>query len=79
MSMFSMAESSAKVLPKKSRVLIVEDHAPTRLAMSKLLRDAGSSAPLGIMDRDAGEYCIVVVGGKNEDEIRGKLGGGFDG
>src|SRR6476660_9354370 len=31
-----------RVLPKKSRVLIVEDHAPTRLAMSKLLRDAGA-------------------------------------
>jgi CheY-like chemotaxis protein len=36
-----MAESE-RVLPKKSRVLIVEDHAPTRLAMGKLLRDAGA-------------------------------------
>ncbi len=33
---------SERALPKKSRVLIVEDHAPTRLAMSKLLRDAGA-------------------------------------
>ena len=33
---------SEQQLPKKSRVLIVEDHAPTRLAMSKLLRDAGA-------------------------------------
>jgi CheY-like chemotaxis protein len=31
-----------RTLPKKSRVLIVEDHAPTRLAMSKLLREAGA-------------------------------------
>jgi CheY-like chemotaxis protein len=36
----AMAEQRA--LPKKSRVLIVEDHAPTRLAMSKLLREAGA-------------------------------------
>ena len=42
MSMFPMAEMSAKTLPKKSRVLVVEDHAPTRLAMSKLLREAGA-------------------------------------
>src|ERR1700749_4350934 len=38
----SMANGMDRVLPKKSRVLIVEDHAPTRLAMSKLLRDAGA-------------------------------------
>src|SRR3954454_21968083 len=38
----SMTTASERVLPKKSRVLIVEDHAPTRLAMSKLLRDAGA-------------------------------------
>src|SRR3954470_16536180 len=36
------ASMSERVLPKKSRILIVEDHAPTRLAMSKLLRDAGA-------------------------------------
>ena len=36
------ASMSERTLPKKSRVLIVEDHAPTRLAMSKLLRDAGA-------------------------------------
>jgi len=29
-------------LPKRSRILIVEDHAPTRLAMSKLIRQAGA-------------------------------------
>ncbi|HMB95803.1 MAG TPA: response regulator [Tepidisphaeraceae bacterium] len=36
------AAMSERTLPKKSRVLIVEDHALTRLAMSKLLRDAGA-------------------------------------
>ena len=29
-------------LPKRPRILIVEDHAPTRLAMSKLIRQAGA-------------------------------------
>lgn len=38
----SVQRMSAQQLPKRSRVLIVEDHAPTRLAMSKLLRDAGA-------------------------------------
>ena len=42
MSMYPMSETSEKVLPRKSRVLVVEDHAPTRLAMSKLLREAGA-------------------------------------
>ena len=37
-----MANGIERTLPKKSRVLIVEDHAPTRLAMSKLLREAGA-------------------------------------
>src|SRR3954447_22063372 len=38
----TMPMTADRALPKKSRVLIVEDHAPTRLAMSKLLRDAGA-------------------------------------
>jgi CheY-like chemotaxis protein len=38
----SMKNPAERSLPKKSRVLIVEDHAPTRLAMSKLLRDSGA-------------------------------------
>lgn len=37
-----MPVASERTLPKKSRVLVVEDHAPTRLAMSKLLREAGA-------------------------------------
>jgi CheY-like chemotaxis protein len=40
--MLSTTDPSAKMLPKKSRVLIVEDHTPTRLAMGKLLREAGA-------------------------------------
>jgi CheY-like chemotaxis protein len=31
-----------RTLSKKSRILIVEDHSATRLAMSKLLREAGA-------------------------------------
>src|ERR1700704_1357327 len=39
----AMANKSERTKPaKKARVLIVEDHAPTRLAMSKLLRDVGA-------------------------------------
>jgi len=29
-------------LPKKPRVLVVEDHAPTRMAMTQLIRQAGA-------------------------------------
>ena len=32
----------ATALPKRPRILIVEDHGPTRLAMSKLIRQAGA-------------------------------------
>src|ERR687894_1508049 len=35
-------QSSASERVKKLKVLIVEDHAPTRLAMSKLIRQAGA-------------------------------------
>jgi CheY-like chemotaxis protein len=34
--------ASGEAVKKTSRVLIVEDHAPTRMAMSKLMRAAGA-------------------------------------
>src|ERR1700710_464167 len=37
-----LEQMGERQLPKKSRVLIVEDNAPTRLAMGKLLREAGA-------------------------------------
>jgi CheY-like chemotaxis protein len=41
-----MSEPAANTLAlpnaKKTRVLVIEDHAPTRLAMSKLIRQAGA-------------------------------------
>lgn len=41
--MFSPATSPmTPALPKRPRILIVEDHGPTRLAMSKLIRQAGA-------------------------------------
>jgi CheY-like chemotaxis protein len=40
--MVPMAGPFERTLSQKSRVLVVEDHAPTRLAMSKLLREAGA-------------------------------------
>ena len=41
--MLSAATSPmSTTLPKRPRILIVEDHAPTRLAMSRLIRQAGA-------------------------------------
>jgi CheY-like chemotaxis protein len=40
--MWTMGVESSEVVGRKSRVLIVEDHAPTRMAMSKLMRAAGA-------------------------------------
>lgn len=37
-----MPEASAKIQVKKLRILIVEDHGPTRIAMSRLIREAGA-------------------------------------
>src|SRR5436853_7083672 len=37
-----MTSTSNAASPRKKRILIVEDHAPTRLAMSKLMRQAGA-------------------------------------
>src|SRR5216110_1406704 len=37
-----MTSTSDAVAPRKKRILIVEDHAATRLAMSRLLRQAGA-------------------------------------
>jgi CheY-like chemotaxis protein len=38
----SPSNETAPVLPKPLRILIVEDHAPTRMAMSRLIRQAGA-------------------------------------
>src|SRR5436190_12192126 len=38
----SMSQSAASERVKKLRILIVEDHTPTRLAMSRLIRQAGA-------------------------------------
>jgi len=37
-----MPDVSVAVTPKKLRILIVEDHGPTRIAMSRLIRQAGA-------------------------------------
>jgi len=39
---WTMSVDSSDVAAKKSRILIVEDHAPTRMAMSRLMRAAGA-------------------------------------
>ena len=38
----STVNHAGAVLPKRPRILIVEDHTPTRLAMSRLIRQAGA-------------------------------------
>ncbi len=40
--MWTMNSESTAAIVKKSRILIVEDHAPTRMAISKLMRTAGA-------------------------------------
>ena len=40
--MLNMTSTSAAASIRKTRILIVEDHAPTRVAMSRLLRQAGA-------------------------------------
>src|SRR5438552_14628503 len=42
MNLATSAETSAGTSGRKQRVLIVEDHAPTRMAMSRLMRQAGA-------------------------------------
>lgn len=57
----SMRSPAERVLPQKSRVLIVEDHAPTRLAMSKLLREAGADV---VTARDGEEGLSYLMAQK---------------
>jgi CheY-like chemotaxis protein len=38
----AMSQSPAAAISKPLRILIVEDHAPTRMAMSRLIRQAGA-------------------------------------
>jgi hypothetical protein len=37
-----MTNSSEPLKAKRMRVLVVEDHGPTRMAMSRLIREAGA-------------------------------------
>jgi CheY-like chemotaxis protein len=37
-----MPEMSSQPAAKRQRILVIEDHTPTRLAMSKLIRQAGA-------------------------------------
>jgi two-component system chemotaxis response regulator CheY len=40
--MWTMGAEATEISSRKSRILIVEDHAPTRMAMSRLMRAAGA-------------------------------------
>jgi len=37
-----MSNTTTTPIPRRTRILIIEDHAPTRLAMSKIIRQAGA-------------------------------------
>jgi CheY-like chemotaxis protein len=39
---FSMSDEPTQAGCKKQRILVVEDHTPTRMAMSRLMRQAGA-------------------------------------
>jgi CheY-like chemotaxis protein len=53
-----MAKGTEKPLSSKYRVLIVEDHAPTRLAMSKMIRQAGADV---VTARDGDEGLTYLL------------------
>src|SRR5436853_4429265 len=50
---------ASAVLTKRPRILIVEDHTPTRLAMSKLIRQAGADVTTA---RDGEEGLGYLLG-----------------
>ena len=58
MSMASMSPGAA-VLPKKLRVLLVEDHAATRMALSKLIRHAGAEVVTAKEGEEALGYLLT--------------------
>ena len=47
------------VLPKRPRILIVEDHTPTRLAMSRLIRQAGAEVVTARDGEEALGYLLT--------------------
>ena len=53
------SEPEASRLGKKLKILIVEDHAPTRLAMSRLMRQSGADV---ITARDGEEAMGYLIG-----------------
>lgn len=54
----SMARGADKDLLGRHRVLIVEDHAPTRLAMSKMIRQTGADV---VTARDGDEGLTYLL------------------
>ena len=46
-------------LQKKSKILIVEDHTPTRLAMSRLIRQAGADVVTARDGEEALGYLLT--------------------
>src|SRR5687767_516161 len=54
-----MSDSTGEAKAKRLRVLVVEDHAPTRLAMSRLIRQAGAEVVTARDGEEALGYLLT--------------------
>ena len=59
MSYTAPTESHSPQLTKKIRILIVEDHAPTRMAISRLMRQAGAEVVTARDGEEALGYLLT--------------------
>ena len=55
----STQNESSSAVPKALRILIVEDHAPTRMAMSRLIRQAGADVTTARDGEEALGYLLT--------------------
>jgi CheY-like chemotaxis protein len=54
-----IANASSEARAKKMRILIVEDHAPTRMAMGRLIRQAGADVTTARDGEEALGYLLT--------------------
>jgi two-component system sensor histidine kinase EvgS len=55
----TVATTSAAAANKRTRILVVEDHAPTRLAMGRLIRQAGADVVTARDGEEALGYLLT--------------------
>jgi CheY-like chemotaxis protein len=56
---FSMSDDPSQAAGKKQRILVVEDHTPTRMAMSRLMRQAGADVTTARDGEEALGYLLT--------------------